>query len=130
RRDAQHSPGNADIGEDNQHERNSEKHQAHEQQQLLYGLFLCMYLVTLTGNVLIILAIGSNPHLHTPMYFFLANLSFADMGLISSTVTKMLFNVRTQHRTISYTGCLTQMYLFMMFDDLDSFFLDVMAYDR
>ncbi|KAL6090178.1 hypothetical protein STEG23_035994 [Scotinomys teguina] len=101
-----------------------------EQQQLLYGIFLCMYLVTLTGNVLIILAIGSDPHLHTPMYFFLANLSFADMGLISSTVTKMLFNVQTQRHTISYTGCLTQMYLFMMFGDLDSFFLAVMAYDR
>ncbi|XP_059115048.1 olfactory receptor 1N1-like [Peromyscus eremicus] len=101
-----------------------------EQQQLLYGLFLCMYLVTLTGNVLIILAIGSDPHLHTPMYFFLANLSFADMGLVSSTVTKMLFNVQTQHHTISYTGCLTQMYLFMMFGDLDSFLLAVMAYDR
>ncbi|XP_028716530.1 olfactory receptor 1N1-like [Peromyscus leucopus] len=101
-----------------------------EQQQLLYGLFLCMYLVTLTGNVLIILAIGSDPRLHTPMYFFLANLSFADMGLISSTVTKMLFNVQTQHHTISYNGCLTQMYLFMMFGDLDSFFLAVMAYDR
>ncbi|KAL1786599.1 olfactory receptor 1N1 [Sigmodon hispidus] len=101
-----------------------------EQQQLLYGLFLCMYLVTVTGNVLIILAIGSDPHLHTPMYFFLANLSFADMGLISSTVTKMLFNVQTQYHTISYTGCLTQMYLFMMFGDLDSFFLAVMAYDR
>ncbi|XP_075840735.1 olfactory receptor 1N1-like [Microtus pennsylvanicus] len=101
-----------------------------EQQLLLYGIFLCMYLVTLTGNVLIILAIGSDPHLHTPMYFFLANLSFADMGLISSTVTKMLFNVQTQRHTISYTGCLTQMYLFMMFGDLDSFFLAVMAYDR
>ncbi|XP_057610617.1 olfactory receptor 1N1-like [Chionomys nivalis] len=101
-----------------------------EQQLLLYGIFLCMYLVTLTGNVLIILAIGSDTHLHTPMYFFLANLSFADMGLISSTVTKMLFNVQTQCHTISYTGCLTQMYLFMMFGDLDSFFLAVMAYDR
>ncbi|KAK7798296.1 hypothetical protein U0070_013089 [Myodes glareolus] len=101
-----------------------------EQQLLLYGIFLCMYLVTLTGNVLIILAICSDPHLHTPMYFFLANLSFADMGLISSTVTKMLFNVQTQRHTISYTGCLTQMYLFMMFGDLDSFFLAVMAYDR
>ncbi|XP_008822498.1 olfactory receptor 1N1 [Nannospalax galili] len=101
-----------------------------EQQQLLFGVFLCMYLVSLIGNVLIILAIGTEPNLHTPMYFFLANLSFADMGLISSAVTKMLFNVQTQHHTISYTGCLTQMYFFMMFGDLDSFFLAVMAYDR
>ncbi|XP_061289426.1 olfactory receptor 1N1 [Bos javanicus] len=101
-----------------------------EQRQLLFGIFLCMYLVTLTGNVLIILAISSDPHLHTPMYFFLANLSFVDMGLTSSTVTKMLVNVQTQLHTISYVGCLTQMYFFLMFGDLDSFFLAVMAYDR
>ncbi|XP_004641558.1 olfactory receptor 1N1-like [Octodon degus] len=101
-----------------------------DQQQLLFGTFLCMYLVTLMGNVLIILAIASDPHLHTPMYFFLANLSFVDMGLISSTVIKMLVNIQTEHHTISHTGCLTQMYLFLMFGDLDSFFLAVMAYDR
>ncbi|NP_001378405.1 olfactory receptor family 1 subfamily N member 1 [Equus caballus] len=101
-----------------------------EQQQLFYGIFLCMYLVTLTGNVLIILAIGSDPHLHMPMYFFLANLSFVDIGLTSSTVTKMLVNVQTQQHTISYAGCLTQMYFFLMFGYLDSFFLAVMAYDR
>ncbi|XP_040487783.1 LOW QUALITY PROTEIN: olfactory receptor 1N1 [Ursus maritimus] len=101
-----------------------------EQEQLLFGIFLCMYLVTLTGNVLIILAISSDPHLHTPMYFFLANLSFVDIGLTSSTVTKMLANVQTQHHTISYAGCLTQMYFFLMFGDLDSFFLAVLAYDH
>uniref|UniRef100_A0A673TFW4 Olfactory receptor n=2 Tax=Suricata suricatta TaxID=37032 RepID=A0A673TFW4_SURSU len=104
--------------------------QSPEQQQLLFGIFLCMYLVTLTGNILIILAIRSDPRLHTPMYFFLANLSFVDIGLTSSTVTKMLVNVQTQHHTISYAGCLTQMYFFLMFGDLDSFFLAVMAYDR
>ncbi|MBZ3891323.1 Olfactory receptor 1N1 [Sciurus carolinensis] len=101
-----------------------------EQEQLLSGIFLCMYLVTLTGNLLIILAIGSDAHLHTPMYFFLANLSFVDVGLTSSTVTKALVNAQTRHRTISYSGCLTQMYFFLMFGDLDSFFLAVMAYDR
>ncbi|XP_058380735.1 olfactory receptor 1N1 [Diceros bicornis minor] len=101
-----------------------------EQQQLFFGVFLCMYLVTLTGNVLIILAVHSDPHLHTPMYFFLANLSLVDMGLTSSTVIKMLVNVQTQQHTISYAGCLTQMYFFLMFGDLDSFFLAVMAYDR
>ncbi|XP_037707050.1 LOW QUALITY PROTEIN: olfactory receptor 1N1-like [Choloepus didactylus] len=101
-----------------------------EQQQLVFGIFLSMYLVTLTGNVLIILAIGFDPHLHTPMYFFLVNLSFVDMGLTSSTVIKMLVNVQTQHHTISYMGCLTQMYFFLMFGDLDSFFLAVMSYDH
>uniref|UniRef100_A0A2K6S7N9 Olfactory receptor n=1 Tax=Saimiri boliviensis boliviensis TaxID=39432 RepID=A0A2K6S7N9_SAIBB len=98
--------------------------------QSLFGIFLCVYLVTLTGNLLIILAIGSDLHLHTPMCFFLANLSFVDMGLTSSTVSKMLVNVQTRHHTISYTGCLTQMYFFLMFGDLDSFFLAAMAYDR
>ncbi|XP_045877771.1 olfactory receptor 1N1 [Meles meles] len=101
-----------------------------EQEQLLFGIFLCMYLVTFSGNVLIILAISSDPHLHTPMYFFLANLSFVDIGLTSSTVVKMLANVQSQHHTISYAGCLTQMYFFLMFGDLDSFFLAVMAYDH
>ncbi|XP_017358845.1 olfactory receptor 1N1 [Cebus imitator] len=101
-----------------------------EQQQSLFGIFLRIYLVTLTGNLLIILAIGSDLHLHTPMYFFLANLSFVDMGLTSSTVSKMLVNVQTRHHTISYMGCLTQMYFFLMFGDLDSFFLAAMAYDR
>ncbi|XP_032107431.1 olfactory receptor 1N1 [Sapajus apella] len=101
-----------------------------EQQQSLFGIFLCIYLVTLTGNLLIILAIGSDLHLHTPMYFFLANLSFVDIGLTSSTVSKMLVNVQTRHHTISYMGCLTQMYFFLMFGDLDSFFLAAMAYDR
>ncbi|XP_066110742.1 olfactory receptor 1N1 [Saccopteryx bilineata] len=101
-----------------------------EQQQLFFGLFLSMYVINLTGNLLIILAISSDPHLHTPMYFFLANLSFVDMGLTSSSVTKMLVNTQTQHHTISYAGCLTQMYFLLMFGDLDNFFLAVMAYDR
>ncbi|XP_015998544.2 olfactory receptor 1N1 [Rousettus aegyptiacus] len=101
-----------------------------EHQQLFFGIFLCMYLVTLTGNVLIILAISSDRHLHTPMYFFLANLSFVDIGLTSCTVIKMLVNIQTQRHTISYAGCLTQMYFYLMFGDVDSFFLAVMAYDR
>ncbi|XP_076988873.1 olfactory receptor 1N1-like isoform X2 [Tamandua tetradactyla] len=101
-----------------------------EQQQLLFGIFLSMYLISLIGNIFIIVAISFDPHLHTPMYFFLVNLSFVDMGLTSSTVTKMLVNIQTQHHTISYMGCLSQMYFFLMFGDLDSFILAVMAYDR
>ncbi|KAM8801408.1 LOW QUALITY PROTEIN: olfactory receptor 1N1-like [Rhynchonycteris naso] len=101
-----------------------------EKHQLFFGLFLSMYVITLTGNLLIILAIRSDLHLHTPMYFFLANLSFVDMGLTSSAVTEMLVNIQTQHHTISYAGCLTQMYFLLMFGDLDNFFPAVMAYDR
>ncbi|XP_074140812.1 olfactory receptor 1N1-like [Sminthopsis crassicaudata] len=101
-----------------------------EQQHLFFGLFLCMYLVTMAGNVLIFLAIISEARLHTPMYFFLASLSFADIGLSSSIVLKMLHNLYTQSHTISYTGCLTQLYFFLSFGDMDSFLLAVMAYDR
>ncbi|XP_077003468.1 olfactory receptor 7A10-like [Tamandua tetradactyla] len=89
-----------------------------------------MYLITLIGNLLIILATISNVHLHTPMYFFLANLSFADICFTSTTVPKMLVNIQTETKTISYGNCLTQIYFFMLFGDLDNFLLTMMAYDR
>ncbi|XP_055257153.1 olfactory receptor 1N2-like [Moschus berezovskii] len=101
-----------------------------EQQPLLFGIFLALYLLTMLGNLLIILAIGSDPHLHTPMYFFLANLSLADAGFSSTTVPKMLVNIQTHSQTISYGECLAQMHLFMTFGALDDFLLGVMAYDR
>ena len=100
-----------------------------EQQPLLFGIFLAMYLVTMLGNLLIILAIGSDPHLHTPMYF-LANLSLADAGFSSTMVPKRLVNIQTHSQTISCRGCLAQMHLFMTFWALDDFLLRGMAYDR
>ncbi|XP_048204271.1 putative olfactory receptor 1F12P [Perognathus longimembris pacificus] len=99
-------------------------------QTLLFAIFLCLYLTGLFGNLLILLAIGSNRHLHTPMYFFLANLSLVDLCLPSATVPKMLLNIQTQSQSISYSGCLTQMYFCMMFANMDNFLLTVMAYDR
>uniref|UniRef100_A0A8C9DTF0 Olfactory receptor n=1 Tax=Prolemur simus TaxID=1328070 RepID=A0A8C9DTF0_PROSS len=101
-----------------------------ELQPLIYGLFLSMYLVKVLGNLLIILAISSDSHLHTPMYFFLSNLSFVDICFTSTTIPKMLVNTETHSKDISYMGCLTQMYFFMMFGGLDNFLLTVMAYDR
>ncbi|XP_027723707.1 olfactory receptor 1N2-like [Vombatus ursinus] len=101
-----------------------------EQQPILFGLFLIMYLVSVVGNLSIILAIGSDSYLHSPMYFFVANLSFADICFISTTVPKMLANIWTQSQRISYEGCLTQMHFFMTFGALDDFLLGVMAYDR
>ncbi|XP_074079858.1 olfactory receptor 1f45-like [Macrotis lagotis] len=101
-----------------------------EQQQLLFPLFLVIYLITVSGNLLIILAICSSVHLHSPMYFFLINLSFTDICFISTTVPKMLVNIITQDHTISYMKCLTQMYFFTLFVGLDDFLLGVMAYDR
>uniref|UniRef100_A0A8C4LWF7 G-protein coupled receptors family 1 profile domain-containing protein n=1 Tax=Equus asinus asinus TaxID=83772 RepID=A0A8C4LWF7_EQUAS len=96
----------------------------------LFGVLLSMYMVTVLGNLLIILAVGSDSHLHTPMYFFLSNLSFVDICLTSTTVPKMLVNMQAESKDISYTGCLTQMYFFMIFALLDDFLLTVMAYDR
>ncbi|XP_037673886.1 olfactory receptor 7A10-like [Choloepus didactylus] len=99
-------------------------------QPLLFGLFLMMYLVTFMGNLLIILAITYDSHLHTPMYFFLSNLSFADIFFTSTTVPKMLVNIQTGTKIITYEGCLSQMYFSMLFAVLDNFLLAVMAYDR
>ncbi|XP_062035445.1 olfactory receptor 7A5-like [Lepus europaeus] len=98
-------------------------------QPLVFGLFLSMYLVTVAGNLLIVLAILSDPHLHTPMYFFLSNLSLVDICFTSTTVPKMLVNIQTQSQAISYAGCITQMF-FILFTGLDDFLLAVMAYDR
>ncbi|KFO37651.1 Olfactory receptor 867 [Fukomys damarensis] len=101
-----------------------------ELQPLLFELFLSMYLVTVLGNLLIILAVSYESHLHTPMYFFLANLSFVDICFISTTVLKMLVNIQTQNKGISYVECLTQVYFIMIFMGMDNFLLTVMAYDR
>ncbi|XP_058146451.2 olfactory receptor 7A17-like [Dasypus novemcinctus] len=101
-----------------------------EVQSLLFGLFLSMYLVTIFGNLLIILSIISDSHLHTPMYFFLSNLSFTDICFTSTTVPKMLLNIQTESKTITYENCLSQIYFSMLFGLLDNFFLAVMAYDH
>ncbi|XP_026337118.1 olfactory receptor 18-like [Ursus arctos] len=101
-----------------------------ELQPILFGLFLSMYLVTVLGNLLIILAVSSDPHLRTPMYFFLANLSLADIGFSTTTIPKMLVNIQTHSKSISYAGCITQVSFFFLFGCLDNLLLAVMAYDR
>ncbi|XP_023603358.1 olfactory receptor 7A10-like [Myotis lucifugus] len=89
-----------------------------------------MYLITVVGNLLIILAVSSDSHLHTPMYFFLSNLSLVDICFTSTTIPKMLWNIQTQSKAITYEGCITQMYFFIFFAGVDNFILTVMAYDR
>ncbi|XP_069446377.1 olfactory receptor-like protein OLF4 [Ovis canadensis] len=101
-----------------------------EVQPLIFGLFLSMYLITVFGNLLIILAVSSDPHLHTPMYFFLSNLSFVDICFTSTTIPKMLWNIQTQNKGITYEGCITQIYFFTLSAVLDIFLLTVMAYDH
>ena len=99
-------------------------------QSFLFSLFLSMYLVTVLGNLLIILAVSSDSHLHTPMYFFLSSLSVNDICLSTTTIPKMLVNIQTQNQSITYTGCLTQICFILVFASLESSLLAVMAYDR
>ncbi|ELV09560.1 Olfactory receptor 7A17 [Tupaia chinensis] len=101
-----------------------------ELKPLLFWMFLSMYLVTFIGNLLIILVIITNSHLHMPMYFFLSNLSLADICFTSTTIPNMLVNIHKQSKVITYEGCLSQMYFFMLFGGLDNFLLTAMAYDR
>ncbi|XP_012584915.1 PREDICTED: olfactory receptor 7C1-like [Condylura cristata] len=101
-----------------------------EIQFIIFGLFLAMYLAAVLGNLLLILAVGADPHLHTPMYFFLSNLSLADICFTSTTVPKMLVNIQVQSKIITYRGCLGQIFFFIVFGCLDNLLLAVMAYDR
>ncbi|KAM9642861.1 olfactory receptor 1J21-like [Trichechus inunguis] len=101
-----------------------------EQQAMFFALFLSMYLTTILGNLLIILLIRLDSHLHTPMYFFLSHLAFTDISFSSVTSPKMLMNMQTQSQSISYAGCISQVYFFLFFGDIDSFLLTSVAYDR
>ncbi|XP_010611547.1 olfactory receptor 7G2-like [Fukomys damarensis] len=101
-----------------------------ELQPFIFSLFLCMYMVTILGNLLIILAVSSDSHLHTPMYFFLSSLSFTDICISTTTIPKMLVNVQSQDYSITYTGCLIQIPFSLTFIGLENCLLAVMAYDR
>ena len=97
---------------------------------LLFTLILLMFLASLTGNVLIALAIWTNPALNTPMYFFLANLSLLEIGYTCSTIPKMLHNFVSEARGISREGCATQMFFFTLFAISECCLLAAMAFDR
>ena len=83
-----------------------------EKRCILFGLFLSVFVVSVLRNLLIILAISSDPCVHITMYFFLSNLSLADIGFISTIVPKMIVNIQIQSKSISYAGCITQMCFF------------------
>nr|XP_005315035.1 olfactory receptor 1019-like [Chrysemys picta bellii] len=101
-----------------------------ELQVPLFVLFLLIYGITLVGNGGMILLIRIDPRLHTPMYFFLSNLSFCDLCFSSMISPKMLLNFLAEKKSISYTACAVQMYLFVSFADVECLLLAVMAYDR
>ncbi|XP_032648585.1 olfactory receptor 5V1-like [Chelonoidis abingdonii] len=99
-------------------------------QTFLFLMFLVIYLVTLVGNLLIMLVIRADSHLHTPMYFFLFHLSFVDICYSSITVPTMLMNFLAKHKIISVNGCVTQMFFFILLAGTEVFILSAMAYDR
>ncbi|NWX52286.1 O14J1 protein, partial [Steatornis caripensis] len=101
-----------------------------ELQLLHFWLFLGIYVAALLGNGLIITAVACDHRLHTPMYFFLLNLSLLDMGSISATVPKSIANSLWGTREISYLGCAAQLLFFLFFIAGEYFLLTVMAYDR
>ncbi|XP_064360127.1 olfactory receptor 14C36-like [Dromaius novaehollandiae] len=101
-----------------------------ELQLLHFSLFLGIYLAALLGNGLIITAVACDHRLHTPMYFFLLNLSILDLGSITAIVPKSMANSLWDTRAISYSGCVAQIFLFVFFISAEYSLLTVMAYDR
>ncbi|XP_032766011.1 olfactory receptor 145-like isoform X2 [Rattus rattus] len=96
----------------------------------LFFLFLGFYMVTVVGNLGLISLIGLNSHLHTPMYFFLFNLSLIDFCYSSTISPKMLMSFILKQNIISHPGCMTQLFFFCFFVISESFILSAMAYDR
>uniref|UniRef100_A0A8C5KEI5 Olfactory receptor n=1 Tax=Jaculus jaculus TaxID=51337 RepID=A0A8C5KEI5_JACJA len=97
---------------------------------LVFILFLLAYLVTVGGNLSILASVLVEPKLHTPMYFFLGNLSLMDVGCISVTVPSMLGRLLSHKCTVAYGACLTQLFFFHLLVGVDCFLLTAMAYDR
>lgn len=96
----------------------------------LFTLFLSIYISTLIGNVILIVAVQWDSHLHKPMYIFLLNLSFLDIWLSTVTLPKLLANFLQTDKTISFRGCILQLYFFHFFASTECFLYTVMAYDR
>ncbi|XP_036595716.1 olfactory receptor 1019-like [Trichosurus vulpecula] len=101
-----------------------------EQRKPLFGLFLLMYTVTLVGNLGLIFLIKIYPKLHTPMYFFLSHLSFLDSCYSSVTAPRILRDLLSENKVISWSGCMTQLGLFIVLASAELYLLASMAYDR
>nr|DBA18414.1 TPA: hypothetical protein GDO54_016658 [Pyxicephalus adspersus] len=102
----------------------------HEKQPLLFTFFLLVYLIGLLGNLIIITVICADFHLHTPMYFFLCNLSFIDISYTTVTLPKLMDMLLTGNNSISFVQCFTQMFFFTLLVVIEVVLLSSMAYDR
>ncbi|XP_043837100.1 olfactory receptor 5V1-like [Dromiciops gliroides] len=101
-----------------------------ELQMWFFVLFFMIYLMILLGNLLIVLLIVMNTFLHTPMYFFLSNLSIIEVYYTSCVFPQMLRHFFVERKSISYSCCVTQVYSFQSFGVAECYILSVMAYDR
>nr|XP_033780495.1 olfactory receptor 5V1-like [Geotrypetes seraphini] len=99
-------------------------------QMLIFVVFLSIYLITLTGNIIILTLTCIDSRLHKPMYFFLCNLAILDISYTSDTLPKMLVITLTANKAISFQACMTQLYLIMSFTGVEFYLLTAMAYDR
>ncbi|XP_075050045.1 olfactory receptor 5V1-like [Mixophyes fleayi] len=99
-------------------------------QVICFLMFLLMYIITLSGNILLIIVVRTNPKLHSPMYFFLCNLSIIDIGFTSSIVPIILINTLAKDRSISLLGCAAQMFFSLALGTTECIILAVMSYDR
>ncbi|XP_072275217.1 olfactory receptor 2D3-like [Pyxicephalus adspersus] len=99
-------------------------------QNVIFVIFMLGYLIILTGNILIIILILTDTTLHTPMYFFLSNLSFLDLCFSTSTIPRMLRDLMSVKKAISYAECATQMYVSLSLGQVECILLLIMAYDR
>ncbi|XP_046958877.1 olfactory receptor 2W1-like [Lynx rufus] len=99
-------------------------------EMVLSGVVTLFYFIMWVGNTAIILASLLDSHLHTPMYFFLRNLSFLDLCFTTSIIPQMLVNLWGPDKTISYVGCVTQLYVYMWLGSTECLLLAVMSYDR
>nr|XP_013221729.2 olfactory receptor 4K14-like [Ictidomys tridecemlineatus] len=97
---------------------------------LLFIIFLMLYLIIVSGNIIIMILIITDPHLHSPMYFLLANLSFLDMWLSSITTPKMITDCLRENKTISFGGCMCQILFVHICGGGEMVLLVAMAYDR
>ncbi|XP_027730581.1 olfactory receptor 4F3/4F16/4F29-like [Vombatus ursinus] len=99
-------------------------------QLLLFAFSSVFYLASMLGNSLIMFTVTSDPHLHSPMYFLLANLSFIDLGVSSVTSPKMIYDLFKKHKVISFSGCITQMFFIHLIGGVEAVLLIAMAFDR
>ncbi|KFO21713.1 putative olfactory receptor 5AK3 [Fukomys damarensis] len=102
----------------------------YEIQAVLFFVFLVIYVITMVGNIGMILLISTDPRLQTPMYFFLQHLAFVDICYTSAITPKMLQNFITENKSISYGGCIMQLLVVATFATSDCYFLATMAVDR